>query len=464
MSGYTSIRAALESASTDLPGEPVATSESQVITQSRLAALPTKVMDIHALENDLAAINQQGEQIEIMQGAAEEVLQYKEILESRIELGGITSREAEILQVAIESITDRLGGFSPIKIPAMESFDTSVVERVSLTTALESEADGFFSKAWKVIKDFFKSIADKVKSWFGKSKDKAEEAVKTLEELLKLNTDIPADKLEGFKDIIGEVPYRKLGEKFTADAVKDVFEKQLTATNGLLSGYNTNIGTVQNHVKTISEAIASGNDLVASVNGITSDKQTEVYKGLLGINESGTTDQNDDKKTVFKSATLIGGVYNKLVVTASTDGNGYAHSVEKVEVGENEQLKSASDIKPADNQKLAASAFSEDIKKMAAAARQIIPVIDGSLGAIKNTVGYLDKSVADDMFQGDQKKDFEKATKVVKELCNFVIKSPLMSVFTAFFKSVNGVEAMVLKANKEANSAGQPADATPASN
>lgn len=158
--------------------EDVRNSASAVVEIRRLKAENEAQVRISSLEHDLVEIEGLHDGVQELADAQAQVTEVKEAMESYLEKGGMTRDAARFAEIAMKNITSRV--FMPVSIPSLESFTGSSADRTDMTIVSMEAADSWYVKVWEAIKNFFKKIIDKVKSWFGKSK---EDSKKTQDDL-----------------------------------------------------------------------------------------------------------------------------------------------------------------------------------------------------------------------------------------------------------------------------------------
>ena len=156
----------------------VRSSASAVVEIRRLKAENEAQVRISSLEHDLVEIEGLHDGVQELADAQAQVTEVKEAMESYLEKGGMTRDAARFAEIAMKNITSRV--FMPVSIPSLESFTGSSADRTDMTIVSMEAADSWYVKVWEAIKNFFKKIIDKVKSWFGKSK---EDSKKTQDDL-----------------------------------------------------------------------------------------------------------------------------------------------------------------------------------------------------------------------------------------------------------------------------------------
>ena len=156
----------------------VRNSASAVVEIRRLKAENEAQVRISSLEHDLVEIEGLHDGVQELADAQAQVTEVKEAMESYLEKGGMTRDAARFAEIAMKNITSRV--FMPVSIPSLESFTGSSADRTDMTIVSMEAADSWYVKVWEAIKNFFKKIIDKVKSWFGKSK---EDSKKTQDDL-----------------------------------------------------------------------------------------------------------------------------------------------------------------------------------------------------------------------------------------------------------------------------------------
>lgn len=226
---------AMESA--EVVTEEVGSSASAQVEIERLKQENLDIMEIHALEQDVALIEKQGEGVEELSYALDEVGELKASMESYLEKGGMTAADAAGINRSLRFLNRRLGGALNINMPATESFVGATADRVTLTVAMEGGIGEFFKKIWDGIVNFFKKIINTIKGWFGKSEKKADEAKKELEGALNSlpgDGEFDASVFSNPSDYIGKTAHSKLAKNFEGKDLIDVIASQATTTKDVL--------------------------------------------------------------------------------------------------------------------------------------------------------------------------------------------------------------------------------------
>jgi hypothetical protein len=102
--------------------------------------------------------------------ASDELEAHQDIMEGSLENGGMDETAAQVVEVAIESIRNRLGMSRKMTMPALESFGAKS-NRVQATRLAMEELPKFLKTIWDAIKNAFKKVSDWIKSFWIKLTD-----------------------------------------------------------------------------------------------------------------------------------------------------------------------------------------------------------------------------------------------------------------------------------------------------
>ena len=163
--------------------------------QERVEELEGQVAQAEVTEAE-GDVEELVEAVEEAVDAIEEVEEISEVAENSIEAGdGLTEEAAEIVEVAVESICNRLG-YKPAKriIPAMESFGATSSRLDATKYALEGFKETI-TKIWEGIKAFFARIGDTLKALWNKLFDAATKTRNRAASLIKNLREVHEDNL-----------------------------------------------------------------------------------------------------------------------------------------------------------------------------------------------------------------------------------------------------------------------------
>ncbi len=163
--------------------------------QERVEELEAQVAQAEVTEAD-SEVEELVEAVEEAVDGVEEIEEIAEVAEGSVEAGdGLTEEAAEIAEVAVESICNRLG-YKPAKriIPAMESFGATSSRLDATKYALEGFKDTV-AKIWEGIKAFFARIGDALKALWNKLFDLATKTAARAEKMAKNVKKAQDDKL-----------------------------------------------------------------------------------------------------------------------------------------------------------------------------------------------------------------------------------------------------------------------------
>lgn len=263
--------------------------------------------EVEQLEADIetAEINEEQNDIdndsETIEKAMDDIVELEEVsdvMEDSVEKEeGLDEDAAEMAQIAVEAICERLGYKSrkPI-IPALESFGGTDT-RLNATKAALEEVSDVIRKAWEAVKNFFRNIWESIKNFLARLFDantKLGIRVKNVEEAL----DEAVSSGFVVKEGKGNIKIDKFAKAFNAK------------TSGELSkGISVILG---NHIaatkeaakvnRTISQIASTGLKAAADVGKATSGswlKAVGISKGLSGLTQktyvNGLTIQVNEK-------------------------------------------------------------------------------------------------------------------------------------------------------------------------
>ena len=163
---------------------PVGSSGDAVVEIERLKSENLDLMEIHALEQDLALIEAEGEVADELGEATSEITEIKAEIESYYEKGGMSATDAHHIDKRLGYINRRLGGHLNLNIPATESFRGNDADRMTLTASVEASAIDKIKELWKSFVNMLKKAFEKIKDFFGFGKKKAEDVTKKLKDIV----------------------------------------------------------------------------------------------------------------------------------------------------------------------------------------------------------------------------------------------------------------------------------------
>lgn len=298
--------------------EDVRNSASAVVEIRRLKAENEAQVRISSLEHDLVEIEGLHDGVDELVDAQAQVTEMKEAMESYLEKGGLTRDAARFAEIAMKNITSRV--FMPMAMPSLESFSGSSADRTDMTIVSMEAADSWYAKVWEAIKNFFKKIIDKVKSWFGKSKEDSEKSKADLLERIKQLRDM--ERANNAKEAAQQDKYG-----FAKGAIKDLRAKGVF-TGAEIVPAGSDVTEAEKKNKLTSPSDIGGNasatktyigELVQSAQLLVTSLDPAGAKTVLGDT---TVSLGDNKKGSAVDGTVyIGFLKPRLIETTTTGDN-----------------------------------------------------------------------------------------------------------------------------------------------
>lgn len=296
----------------------VRNSASAVVEIRRLKAENEAQVRISSLEHDLVEIEGLHDGVDELVDAQAQVTEMKEAMESYLEKGGLTRDAARFAEIAMKNITSRV--FMPMAMPSLESFSGSSADRTDMTIVSMEAADSWYAKVWEAIKNFFKKIIDKVKSWFGKSKEDSEKSKADLLERIKQLRDM--ERANNAKEAAQQDKYG-----FAKGAIKDLRAKGIF-TGAEIVPAGSDVTEDEKKAKLTSPTAIGGDagatkkyigDLVQSAQLLVTSLDPAGAKTVLGDT---TVSLGDNKKGSAVGGTVyIGFLKPRLIETTTTGDN-----------------------------------------------------------------------------------------------------------------------------------------------
>lgn len=298
----------------ELSGEIVPENTEQ---QERVEELEAQVAEAEVAEAD-SEVEELVEAVEEAIDGVEEIEEIAEVAEGSVEAGdGLTEEAAEIAEVAVESICNRLG-YKPAKriIPAMESFGATSSRLDATKYALEGFKETI-TKIWEGIKAFFAKIGDALKALWNKLFDLATKTAARAEKMTKNVKKAQDDKLvagDGKLKVNNYlVAFNIASGDVAAAAVKVIGDHQaiagkLAGVNGKLSG-NLDAVTKADSVDGITLTDADFGEIAKGE--LAFGYTAEVKEGALTLNQNQvkvTGDVEEAPADLQKLASLTGTV------------------------------------------------------------------------------------------------------------------------------------------------------------
>lgn len=319
--------------------EEVGKTADAVVEIERLKQENLDLMDIHALEQDLALIEQEGEAVGELSEATDEITEMRAEIESYYEKGGMSANDAHHIGKRLEYINKRLGGGLSINIPSTESFRGNDADRMTLTASVEASIGEKISEMWKAFVKMLKGLFEKIKKFFGFGKEKAKDAEDKLNKAEEENKSkdgegvlmLPAPAAaaaagtEKSTDIVASGGENK-EEESSAPAAKpemgpkiiDGIEKLAESTTAFLKGVDFK-GMID-YAKSVQDKAVDKVDNKKAI----FDENTPKALGLIAKSYTGKDlPSASGNKWEVQSDTLFGGYVIKMVAESTNSNNVY---------------------------------------------------------------------------------------------------------------------------------------------
>lgn len=167
--------------------EEVGKTADAVVEIERLKQENLDLMEIHALEQDLALIEQDGDAIGELSEATDEITELRAEIESYYEKGGMSASDAHHISKRLGYINKRLGYGLNINLPATESFRGNDADRMTLTASIEASIGEKITELWTAFVNMIKNAFNRIKEFFGIGAKKAKEAAEKLDKAAEEN-------------------------------------------------------------------------------------------------------------------------------------------------------------------------------------------------------------------------------------------------------------------------------------
>jgi hypothetical protein len=278
--------------------------------------------------DESAAVQAEGSEIETTAAevpeaiqAGEELEEIADVAEEAVESGdGLTEREAEITNIAVENILGRIGMPHKLRRTAIkiESFSRSGTRLAATKALVEGLGEGI-KKVWENIVRFFKTIWATISGWFNKIFDNSKRLLERLRALKKQLIDLGPIKDSSKKTIDDSSTISYLNIREGVKNASDEFDKKAKDLND----YKTLLGTFK---KTMQGAVTkedpsrSLDDAYKAISGKAYPKLGNYESSIKEKAKTGLTEGNDTDATIV--AQLSG--YRALVIvkTHKKDDNG----------------------------------------------------------------------------------------------------------------------------------------------
>lgn len=427
--------------------EEVGKTADAVVEIERLKQENLDLMEIHALEQDLALIEQDGAALDELSEATDEITEMRAEIESYYEKGGMSASDAHHMGKRLEYINKRLGGLLAFNMPTTESFRGNDADRMTLTASTENAFTDGLKKMWEGFKNMIKKIVDTVKGWFGASKEKNDKVGASLKDTLdkiKSFDEVSFDNVASFKPIFGDAAWVELGKK------------SITGSN-IIGRIDTLAKDHERVVKKLGDItkqiVDAGQEIYTAVNNqkvasIDLSKITPTFDGPFSANSELTKDKNK----VYDSIPCLGGRFARITLTEDDGKTTYAFATE---------VKSLAEGQSADDAKVTEGEAAKKVK-VAEIEKAIGSAIDG-INAQQNAFN-LSETIANEVVKiidgmkveqagenlsDDQKKAFNNSLATLKSLTAFAGKAPVKSFLADGVALFNKFDSLI-KAAKEA--------------
>lgn len=435
--------------------EEVGRTADAVVEIERLKQENLDLMEIHALEQDLALIEQDGAALDELSEATDEITEMRAEIESYYEKGGMSASDAHHMSKRLEYINKRLGGLLTFNIPATESFRGNDADRMTLTASTENAFIEGLKKMWEGFKNMIKKIVDTVKGWFGVSSKKNEEVGESLKDTLeKVKTfdNVTFSNVASFKPIFGDAAWIKLGESGEINASGAVI-----ALDDVIKNHQKVVQSVNELTKDIIEGSrnlydkANGSklsteELLKITDSIKADG--DVLGNSFSENKELSKMENETVIAVMDSVVCLGGKYLRYT-TSINRSNGSVSMNMNTEVKKAPEGKSAGDVKVSDSddgKKVNASDV-ESILKDAISANQTQQNAFNSSSSIADQVNKLISGIkveqAGENLSDDDKKKFNVMINTVKTMTSFAAKAPIKAILADGVSLLNKMDSLI---------------------
>ena len=244
--------------------------EEVPVDENEAAEVAVAVADESAeVQADSEEIGTSVAQIEDAVQAGDELEDIGEVAAEAVESGeGLDEKSAEIASIAIESIRNRLGAGSAVRlVPACESFGNSNTRLTSTKLIVEGVND-FIKKVWTAIKQAAARIWDKIKLFFAKIFNSAGALAKHIQSLKARAAKIPSTAQPREKMIKSSIARAiSVGGKANKSTFDDVFKNSET-----LSAAAADVSKLTRDIVTAAERLAGSEINEANVSAFIKDK------------------------------------------------------------------------------------------------------------------------------------------------------------------------------------------------
>lgn len=263
---------------------------------------------------------------------AETLEKVQDVVAQTVQSGeGMDETTAQVTQVVVESICNRLGISSNRLMPATESFGSSNTRLAATKVALENAFTDTIKRVWEAIKKFVKSTWEKIKDFFARFFANAEK-VKKAAEAMKESANKIAGKKKEKESFDSKSIFTAFAEKgkFDINGVNKIYQHHTKLTNGV-SGLATDAAGA---IKGLEDALASFSADKKNIKTPIEKAAKAAAKYVNGIfdssNDKGVSFTEDKKSSndtktvkVAKIGGFVGGASLNFVETArKTDPEG----------------------------------------------------------------------------------------------------------------------------------------------
>lgn len=270
-------------------------------------AVATEAQEIAQAADDTVAAAADAETLEKVQ----------EVVQGTVDSGqGMDETTAQVAQVVVESICNRLGVVNSSKLmPATESFGSSNTRLAATKVALESAFMDTIKRIWEAIRKFVKSTWEKIKMFFARFFENTEKVAKAAEAM-----QVKAREISGKTAKETKFENRGLYSLFGFEnkmAIKAISDNHLGLTKGTVEFLKKGKELVGTIVKSIESQSIDTEELTK--------KAVETFKAVMGsaatlpVDNRKTSADSKQKVTAQRVGPFVGGQTLNLIETMSTE-------------------------------------------------------------------------------------------------------------------------------------------------
>lgn len=300
--------------------EEVGKTADAVVEIERLKQENLDLMEIHALEQDLALIEEHQSASDELSEATDEITELKAEIESYYEKGGMTASDAHHISKRLGYINKRTGGLFHISMPSTESFRGNDADRMTLTASLEAGFGEMIRNAWDAIVNFFKNIIKKIKDFFSKgdkavsdteknSKEAKEAAEKATEKDLEENKEKAGKELDKAAESAGTKDVKEASSvQELAGAITVAYQNTRSTLQVLIECIKSAAGqSIDDMIKGIEDDIKKGGTSPAGIGSAIIEGIIKKNNAFKLVKAKDDTKDYSDSIIGYKTDPLIGG-------------------------------------------------------------------------------------------------------------------------------------------------------------